>query len=67
MASVTKQQYYLATVVKGQGCVMLFIEIIYIAADKTGFVNQKVLEKVLIFFLLLHKNICCGYSLEVPQ
>ena len=22
--------------------------------------------KVLIFFLFLHKNICCGYSLEVP-
>ena len=27
------------------------------------------LEKItvrLIFFLFLHKNICCGYSLEVP-
>ena len=23
--------------------------------------------KVLIFFLFLHKNICCGYSLEVPR
>ena len=24
------------------------------------------IQKVLIFFLFLHKNICCGYSLEVP-
>ena len=24
-------------------------------------------SEVLIFFLFLHKNICCGYSLEVPQ
>ena len=24
-------------------------------------------RKVLIFFLFLHENICCGYSLEVPQ
>ena len=23
--------------------------------------------KVLIFFLFLHENICCGYSLEVPH
>ena len=23
--------------------------------------------KVLIFFLFLHKNICCGYSLKVPR
>ena len=23
--------------------------------------------KVLIFFLFVHKNICCGYSLEVPR
>ena len=22
--------------------------------------------KVLIFFLFLHENICCGYSLEAP-
>ena len=27
------------------------------------FVNQK----VSIFFLFLNENICCGYSLEVPQ
>ena len=31
-------------------------------ALKTPFFNQK----VLIFFLFLHKNICCGYSSEVP-
>ena len=24
-------------------------------------------KQVLIFFLFLHENICCGYSLEVPQ
>ena len=24
-------------------------------------------KKVLIFFLFLHENICCGYSLEVPH
>ena len=24
-------------------------------------------QKVLIFFLFFHKNICCGYSLEVPH
>ena len=23
-------------------------------------------NSVIIFFLYLHKNICCGYSLEVP-
>ena len=23
--------------------------------------------KVWIFFLFIHKNICCGYSLETPQ
>ena len=27
------------------------------------FVNQK----LLIFFLILNANICCGYSLEVPH
>ena len=31
-----------------------------IALDKLLFFNQK----VMIFFLFLHKNICCGYSLE---
>ena len=36
-----------------------------IAADKAllFFFNQK----LLIFFLNLHENICCGYSLEVPH
>ena len=24
-------------------------------------------RNVLVFFLFLHKNICCGYSLEVPR
>ena len=24
-------------------------------------------QKILIFFLLLYKNICCGYSLEAPR
>ena len=31
--------------------------------DKMLLFNQK----VLIFFLFLHENICCGYSLEVPH
>ena len=35
----------------------------YIALDKMLFFNKK----VLIVFLFLHENICCGYSLEVPQ
>ena len=34
------------------------VEVI-IALDKMGY--------QLIFFLFLHENICCGYSLEVPQ
>ena len=34
-----------------------------IALVKVLFFNPK----VLIFFLFLHKNICCGYSLEAPQ
>ena len=32
---------------------------IYIATDKRGI--------HIIFSLFLHENICCGYSLEVPQ
>ena len=36
---------------------------LYIALVKTFFFFN---PKVLIFFLCLHKNICCGYSLEVP-
>ena len=35
----------------------------HIALDKALFFNQK----VAIFFLFLDKNICCGYSLEVPR
>ena len=31
----------------------------YMALDKTGI-------EIIIFFLLLHKDICCGYSLEAP-
>ena len=31
----------------------------HIATDKRGI--------HIIFFLFLHKNICCGYSLEVPR
>ena len=34
-----------------------------IAIVKALFFNSK----VLIFFLFLHKNICCGYWLEVPH
>ena len=35
-----------------------------IAPDKTFFFFFH--QKVLVFFLFLHKNICCGYSLEAP-
>ena len=31
----------------------------FIATDKGGI--------YIIFFLFLHENICCGYSLEAPQ
>ena len=46
---------------------------VFLLEDKAGlialpskvlFFNQK---KVLIFFLFLLKNICCGYSLETPR
>ena len=36
----------------------------YIALDKMLFFFFNL--KVLTFFLFLHKNICCGYSLEEP-
>ena len=32
---------------------------IFIATDKRGI--------HIIFFLFLHKNICCGYTLEAPR
>ena len=35
-----------------------------IALDKMLFFSN---SKLLIFFLFLHKNICCGYSLEAPR
>ena len=35
-----------------------------IALDKMGFCFS---PKILLFFSFLHKNICCGYSLEVPH
>ena len=28
--------------------------------------KKKFSSKVLIFFLFIHENICCGYSLEAP-
>ena len=30
-------------------------------------IDKIVNTKVLMFFLFLHENICCGYSLEVPH
>ena len=36
----------------------------YIAPDQRLFFFHR---KVLIFFLFLHENICCGYSLEAPH
>ena len=29
--------------------------------------KTELLSNKMIFFLLLHENICCGYSLEVPR
>ena len=36
---------------------------IHIATDKVLYSSKK----MLIFFLFLNKNICCGYSLEAPR
>ena len=41
----------------------LYIIVITIATDKARFSS----EKMLISFLFLHENICCGYSLEAPR
>ena len=35
----------------------------HIAPDKMYFFQLKIID----IFLFLHKNICCGYSLEVPH
>ena len=40
-----------------------YLDRLYIALVKALFFNPK----VLIFFLFLHENICCGYSLETPR
>ena len=45
---------------QGRCSIHHFIPII--APEKALFVSWK----VQIVFLILHKNICCGYSLEVP-
>ena len=37
---------------------------LYIAVDKMGFFSIQSIDN---FFLLFHKNIFCGYSLEVPH
>ena len=37
---------------------VLYLVIIHIATDERG---------IHIFFLFLHENICCEYSLEAPQ
>ena len=39
------------------------VQCIAIAPGKALFLNQK----VTLFYLFLLENICCGYSLEVPQ
>ena len=36
-------------------------------SEKNDKIALKVNPKVLIFFLFVHENICCGYSLEVPH
>ena len=38
-------------------------EELFIATDKALFSS----EKMLVSFLFLHENICCGYSLEAPR
>ena len=51
-------------------CVLFFLHFLpvilqfscSVAPDKVCFFNRK----VLIFFLFLHKNMCCGYLLEAP-
>ena len=42
---------------------ILYINSLNIATDKVLFFIQK----LLISFLFLNENICCGYSLEVPR
>ena len=37
-------------------------------SEKNDIITLKIINpKVLIFFLFLHENICCGYSLEAPS
>ena len=43
-------------------CSCLPVYLLQIAPDMVLIFNWK----VLIFFLFLHENICCGYSLEAP-
>ena len=42
----------------------IFYAILFIAPDKGLFFSNQI---VLAFVLFLHKNICCGYSLEAPH
>ena len=51
---------------KKKQCFILFFSLrspLSIATDKALFFIQK----MLISFLFLHENICCGYSLEAPR
>ena len=41
----------------------IWFQVNNIATDKALFSS----EKMLISFLFLHENICCGYSLEAPR
>ena len=38
-----------------------------ISHPATSRCDKNSVQKLVIFFLFLNKNICCGYSLETPQ
>ena len=46
-----------------QSQVVPFCTFLFHSSRKDIFTKQK----ILIFFLFLYKNVCCGYSLEVPH
>ena len=47
--------------------IWVILDLWSIKVKKIDKIALKVNPKVLIFFLFLHENICCGYSLEVPR
>ena len=47
--------------------VCVILDLWLIKVKKIDKIALNVNPKVLIFFLLLHENMCCGYLLEVPH